>query len=197
MSAMASCESEAYCEYGKLLRTYSKNRVASNGFWSFFSCIPFSYALAALLASGAVAGFVMSTPASLPEAQAQSAQRRSALAVVDAIVTFPLDPQRLRGRRRPVALRDQPPQEALLLPLIGGLPSLELPPQRLGCELLFRRALGRLRSRAARLGLVDPLRRKLPRSEARSVPQPDPRAGTNPGGLRVVDVAQLSQPRQR
>src|SRR4051812_1845946 len=187
MSAMASCARDAYCEYGKLLRTYSKNRVASSGFWSFLSCSPFSYALAALLASAPVTGLVMSTPASLPEAQAHSAVRRRALAVVDLIVTFPIHPQRLGGRRGAVALRDQRPEQALSFPRIGGLPSPQLPPQCPCGQLLFRRAPGGLCGGAARIGFADPLRRQLAGGEARSVSPVDPRAGAEPGRLRVVD----------
>src|SRR6266478_2251401 len=110
------------------------------GFWSFFSCSPFSWAFAALLASAPLIVLVMST-ASWVLAQAQSRVRRSALLVFDVIVSFPRDPQRLRRRGRGVALPDQRPEEAPLLPLIRGLTAFEAPLQRPRGQLLFRRAL--------------------------------------------------------
>src|SRR6267143_390405 len=92
--------------------------------------MPFSYALAALLASAPVTGLVMSTPASLPPAQAQRAARRSALAVVDLIVSFPRHAQRLRRGRGRMALGDERPEQALFLPLIRGLAATQAPFQR-------------------------------------------------------------------
>src|ERR1700682_2507748 len=196
MSAIASCESEAYCEYGKLFRTYSKKRVASIGFWSFFSWRPFSYALAALLASAPVTGLVMST-LSLPLAQAHSMARKSALAVVDLIVSFPLQSHRLRRRGGPVPFRDQRPEEALLLPRVRGLTAPQPPFQRPGGRLLFRRALRSLGGRGARVGRPDPLRHELLRGEARGVSLSEPRPGARAGRLGGVGVAQLADPRQR
>src|SRR5207253_11249161 len=69
--------------------------------------MPFSYALAALLASAPVTGLVMSTP-ELPDAQAHSATRRTALQIDGLIAAFPFDPQRLGHARRPMAPPDQP-----------------------------------------------------------------------------------------
>src|SRR3954463_4418470 len=78
--------------------------------------------MAALLAAAPVTGLVMST-ASLPPAHAHSEARHSALSLFHPIVTaaFPGDAQRLRRRRGAVALRDQRPQQAQLLPLRGRL----------------------------------------------------------------------------
>jgi len=45
---------------GEVVSDVLEEAVASIGFWSFFSCMPFSYALAALLASAPVTGLVMS-----------------------------------------------------------------------------------------------------------------------------------------
>src|SRR6267378_2852699 len=197
MSAIASCARAAYCEYGKLFRTYSKKRVASIGFWSCFSCMPFSYALAALLASAPVTGLVMSTPASLPPAQAQRAARRSALPVVDLIVSFPRHPQRLRRGRGRMALRDERQEQALFLPLIRGLAAAQAAFQRPRRQLLVLRPFRRLDCRGAGVGFCDALRQQLPRDQARSISLIDSRPGAHAGRLGVVDVAQLAHARQR
>src|SRR4051812_50185237 len=100
--------------------------------------------MAALLAAAPVTGLVMSTE-SLPPAHAHSEARHSALSLFHPIVTaaFPGDAQRLRRRRGAVALRDQRPQQAQLLPLRGRLAAAEPAGQRPGRELVVSRALRR------------------------------------------------------
>src|SRR3984893_10888086 len=128
--------------------------------------MPFSYALAALLASAPVTGLVMSTPASLPPAQAQREARRSALPVVDLIVSFPRHPQRLRRGRGRMALGDERPEQALFLPLIRGVAAAQAPFQRPRRQLLVLRPFRRLGYRGAGGVVCDAPRPQLPRAPA-------------------------------
>src|SRR3954469_21402780 len=149
--------------------------------------MPFSYALAALLASAPVMGFVMSTPASLPPAQAHSANRTRALAVVALICAFPIEPQRLRRRGRRVSLRDQRPEMAPLLPRVGGFPAPQAPLQRARGQLFLAHALRRFPGGGLDFALRDPLRCELPRDQARSISQRHPRFRPRARRLAVVD----------
>src|SRR4051812_34147949 len=148
--------------------------------------------MAALLAAAPVTGLVMSTE-SLPPAHAHSEARHSALSLFHPIVTaaFPGDAQRLRRRRGAVALRDQRPQQAQLLPLRGRLAAAGPAVQRPGRELVVPRAFRRLARRSAGIGGGDSLRRQPLRGEPRGLSLADPRPGARAGRLAVVDVAQL------
>src|SRR5437879_11677026 len=105
MSAMASSARAAYCEYGKLLRTYSRYRTASMKFLSFFSCSPRLYARSAFDASAPVTGLVMST-LSLPAHAAHRARTTARIRVL-FVIAFPRQPECPGHLRGSVSLGDQ------------------------------------------------------------------------------------------
>src|SRR5438045_9431956 len=102
----------------------------------------------------------MSTPGLLP-AQAHAARRRNTLRIVGLVMAFPFDSQRFRRRRGPMAVRRQPPEQALLLAHILRLAASQAPLQRAQGPLLLAGALHRLRRCFARLCRLDALRLEL------------------------------------
>src|SRR5438128_2548280 len=158
--------------------------------------MPFSYARAALEASLVSRGLVTSMLSLLPAQASNNSRRRNPLAV-DLFIAFPFDAQRSRRSAGAVSLRDQRPQELLLLAVVLRLSSLQPLLQGTQRQLVVIRLALRFRDRRLCVGLRHALRRKPPRRQPDAVAALDRTACPKTSHFAVVHVTQLAQPRQR
>src|SRR5438132_4737925 len=159
--------------------------------------MPLSYARAAFDASLVSRGLVMSMLV-LFEAQASNnnSSRRNPL-TVDLFIAFPFDAQRSRRSAGAVSLRDQCPQELLLLAFVLRLSSLEPPLQGPQRQLVVICLALRFLDRRPNLGRGNSLRLQPSLGQMRAIAALDRTPCPKAGHFAVVHVTQLAQPPQR